>query len=207
MFDIFRQATASDFDSIWALYEQSCALQTPDNAGPGWTLGLYPTHADIQERIVAGELYVGELDGSIVAAVVILVGQDEDMQDVSWKYIVADSEVCVLHLLVVSPQHRGKHLGSALVERCLKEASRLGCRVVRLDITQENTPARHLYMRHGFEFVGTYELYYEDTGYHDFEMFECLLSENSKLLLPGKRKRKRNHKLCGVIGSEAQNSE
>ncbi len=53
--------------------------------------------------------------------------------------------------LSVSPDHRGRGAGSALLGRVIQEAVGLGLRVVALDVGARNSGAIRLYSRLGFE--------------------------------------------------------
>ena len=50
-----------------------------------------------------------------------------------------------------------------------------GCKVIRLDVPEGNTPAEKLYLSCGFRFVAEKKIFYEDTGLADFRMFELVL--------------------------------
>ncbi len=54
-------------------------------------------------------------------------------------------------------------------------ARKLGKKSVRLDILGTNYPAEKLYTSMGFRFVQAKEMFYEDTGYTEYRMFELNL--------------------------------
>lgn len=96
-----RRATAGDLEPLWGLYAASCARQVPGDMGPDWHMGVYPTRSDLEGRLAAGELYVGEQNGALVAAMVVTQGEDPIYAKVPWQVPAAPDEVAVLHLLVV----------------------------------------------------------------------------------------------------------
>lgn len=66
--------------------------------------------------------------------------------------------------LYLEPDHRGRGLGSALLEQVLRQASNSGRRV-RLRVLRVNTRARQLYERHGFRVVqASPERFFMETG-------------------------------------------
>jgi GNAT superfamily N-acetyltransferase len=58
-----------------------------------------------------------------------------------------------VHDLAVLPQYRGKGVGQALLEAVEERALRKGCCKLTLEVLDDNTRARELYRRFGFEDV------------------------------------------------------
>ena len=77
----------------------------------------------------------------------------------------------------------GVHLGHrALMTRLLEEAKRLGAIPVvytfsnhPLDVLGGNVPAERLYTGQGFARRGTVRMFYDDTGWTDYGLYEYLL--------------------------------
>ncbi len=172
MLDAIRPATAADLDQVWLLFEASCALQTPQNPGPNWTLGVYPTRDDFEAHVSAGNLYVGLAGEKVVASMVVTNHDDAEYANVDWRIEVPANKAGVLHLLAVHPSARGRGVASQMLEAAFRIARGHGCEVMHLDITMANHPARSTYERAGFSYAGTYKIFYEDTGLEDFLMFE-----------------------------------
>lgn len=57
--------------------------------------------------------------------------------------------------VAVSPQARGRGLGTLLLEFAAQTAVNRGCRVLSLQVMSQNTRAKQLYERNGFEVVST----------------------------------------------------
>lgn len=55
-----------------------------------------------------------------------------------------------LNQLCVLPAHRHEGIGSALLSDACERAGKMGCKVLRLGIVEENAPLRAWYERHGF---------------------------------------------------------
>jgi ribosomal-protein-alanine N-acetyltransferase len=64
-----------------------------------------------------------------------------------------------LLLIAVDPRHRGRGIGTALLERFIADARRRGAARLFLEM-REGNPAESLYRRHGFESVGRRRSYY-----------------------------------------------
>jgi ribosomal protein S18 acetylase RimI-like enzyme len=56
----------------------------------------------------------------------------------------------------IRPSCQGRGLGRRLMDRCLEEARRLGCRRLRLDTQRRMTAAIHLYRSYGFTDIPDY---------------------------------------------------
>ena len=64
---MFRNATMADLDQVAAIYDR---IHTEEEAGRstvGWIRGVYPTRQTALASIQAGDLFVAEEDGQIVA--------------------------------------------------------------------------------------------------------------------------------------------
>jgi len=144
-----RKATAGDLEPLWGLYAASCARQVPGDMGPDWHMGVYPARSDLEGRLAAGELYVGEQDGALVAGMVVTEGEDPIYAKVPWQVPAAPDEVAVLHLLVVDPAVRGRGVGSQMVAAAARVAAQAGKRTLHLDTLEQNTGAIALYKRCG----------------------------------------------------------
>ena len=71
-----------------------------------------------------------------------------------WRYDVSDSEVMVLHTLVISPKAARKGYGKKFVDFYEKYALFNGCRYLRMDTNQKNVRAREMYKKLGYEEIG-----------------------------------------------------
>jgi len=175
MLDSIVAATPADLETLWQLYADVCAQQEHDAYTPQWTQGVYPTIDDLRAHVDAGDMYVGTLDGRFVAAMVLTPHEDPEYLDVPWPTACAQDEVAVIHLLAVHPSMRGKHLGAELVREAIALARKDGKRVIHLDVVPGNLAASRIYRDAGFVPVGTYQIFYEDTGLADFDMYERVL--------------------------------
>ncbi len=175
MFSTVTKAIPADFESVWQLYADVCSQQAHDLYTPLWTLGIHPAKDSIREHIAAGELYLGWQNGQLVGAMVIVGHEDPEYVDVPWATPVSPDEVAVIHLLAVHPSVRGQHLGTELVREAIRLARKAGKRAVHLDVVPGNLAASRLYKAEGFAYVCTYQVFYEDTGRMDFDMYELVL--------------------------------
>ena len=96
--------------------------------------------------------------------------------DPGWeKGVYPADEALYIHALGVEPSKQGQGIGRQLVRDALEAAKGIGNRAVRLDVLGGNEPARRLYEGAGFELRARENMYYEDTGWKDFYIYELIL--------------------------------
>ena len=66
--------------------------------------------------------------------------------------------------LAVDPAHWGHGVGAALLGALVDEAGRRGHAEVMLEVREDNSRARALYLRHGFTEIGIRRGYYQPSG-------------------------------------------
>lgn len=147
---MFRKAGMQDLDCIEELYNQ---IHTEEEAGRttvGWIRTVYPTRQTAAESIDAGDMFVLEEEGRVVAAARINKEQVPEYANAAWTENAPADEVMVLHTLVVSPREKGRGCGTRFVAFYEDYARRHGCRYLRMDTNRRNTAARALYKKLGY---------------------------------------------------------
>ena len=147
---MIRKATLDDLDAISAIYD---AIHDREEAGLaviGWNRAIYPTRASGEAAILAGEMYVLEEEGRVLAAAKINQKQEESYAQGAWTHGAVDSEVLVLHTLVVHPEAAGRGIGTRFVAFYEECAARMACPYLRMDTNARNAAARALYKKLGY---------------------------------------------------------
>ena len=148
---MIRLASEKDIAAISAIYDD---IHTEEDAGRltiGWERGVYPTEATARASVEAGDMFVCERDGMVVAAGRINKEQVDVYADAPWEFPAPDEEVCVLHTLVVSPHCQNRGTGRECVDFYEKYALESGCRYLRIDTNENNLRARALYKKLGYK--------------------------------------------------------
>ena len=151
---MIRPATLQDLDAIDAIYQD---IHTGEEAGRttiGWVRSVYPTRTTAEASIRAGDMFVLEEDGQIVAAARINQEQVPEYANCPWAADAPPERVMVLHTLVVSPAHSGKGYGSRFVAYYEDYARAHDCPYLRMDTNARNQAARALYARLGYQEPG-----------------------------------------------------
>ena len=148
---IFRKACEKDLDTITEIYEDIHTEEEAGRAVIGWGREVYPTRQTAEVSLYRGDLFVAEEEGRVIGVAIINQQQVDVYADADWRFKVPDTEVMVLHTLVVSPGAAGKGVGSAFVDFYERYALEKNCRYLRMDTNGKNVAARTLYQKLGYE--------------------------------------------------------
>ena len=138
----------------------------------GWKKDIYPSPEFLKESIEQGNLYIGFEQDQIAAAMILNHECNDSYERFQWPTQAEKEEVMVIHALGVHPLYSGKGYAKQLVEFAIKIASENSQKVIRLDVLEGNVPAEKLYKSMGFTYLHTLPMYYEDTGWTNYELYE-----------------------------------
>lgn len=148
---IIRRATPSDLDAIESIYNK--ILSKEEESGKvttGWERGIYPKRETAEAALKRNDIFVMEDEGAIVGSGIINKEQVDVYEKAKWKYKAEDSEVMVLHTLVIDPNKSGKGYGKKFVEFYEDHARTNGCKYLRIDTNEKNKVARNFYKNLNF---------------------------------------------------------
>ena len=147
---MIRRAAKNDIAQIVDIYHKILELEKNGKAHTGWKKNIYPTERTARDAFIKNELYVLEEDGRILAAARINQEQVPEYTYCHWTYDAPDSEVMVIHTLVVDPDFSGSGIGSKFVSFYEELALKCGCHYLRMDTNADNAAARALYKKLGY---------------------------------------------------------
>lgn len=147
---MFRKAAEADIDRIAEIYSEIHTEEEAGRTSTGWQRAVYPTRKTAEAAVALGDMFVEEDNGVLVACGRINREQVDVYARVPWEHPAEDSQVMVLHTLVVSPQAKGRGYGTKFVAFYERYALENGCPVLRIDTNERNTAARTLYRKLGF---------------------------------------------------------
>lgn len=142
---------------------------------PKWVKGIYPSDDYLKESLVQKELFVGSLNGELCAAMIVNQKHHEEYNNIPWPTEASENEVAIIHALGILPAHEGKGRGSQMLKAVVTQAKMQKQKAIRLDVLTDNIPAIRLYEKLGFQHVATVPMYYPDTGWIPFRMYEYSL--------------------------------
>lgn len=168
---MIRKANIDDLEKIEKLYSDVLDYEEIHHVSH-WKRGIYPTTNTAITAIKNGTMFVGEDDNKIFFGSVILnQNQAPEYKNMDWTYKVPDKEILVIHTLCISPFFQKQGKGSEFIKFTQDYAKKLGCKYIRLDTHQNNIPAFNLYIKSGFNYVGTAPFAME---YSHIENLKCL---------------------------------
>lgn len=163
---------ATDWQEARLFYHAVIDAMQGANYHPMWQKDIYPSSEEIQTAVKAGTMYLGMADGEIACAMVLNQSCNPEYEDTHWSMDLTHDEFMVIHMLCVHPRFSGQGYAKELVRFALETAKAEGMKAVRLDVLKGNLPAEKLYPSCGFQYVDTIKMFYEDTGWMSFELFE-----------------------------------
>ncbi len=170
-----RRASADEFPAVRAFYDQLIddLLQQPYH--PMWDKNGHPSSAYLQAALAAGELWVAEAGGELVAAMIVNHEANDGYLEVPWRVEAKPGEFSVIHALGVSLRYQGRGLGAAMLNAVIERARRANEKAVRLDLIDLNLPVSRFYTGFGFYKCSEVKLFYAEVGWQLFHMFEYKL--------------------------------
>lgn len=142
---------------------------------PGWTKGIYPADDYLMQSLKKQELYVLRENGRIAAAMVLNHDCNEGYEGTSWQADTPAEEAMVIHALGVLPEFHRRGFARSMVREAIRLAKERNQKAIRLDVLDGNNPALKLYGEMGFQYRRTARMFYEDTGWTDYLLFELVL--------------------------------
>lgn len=158
---IIRKATAEDIPAIAAIYDEIHDREETGEVTTGWLRGVYPVQKTAEDAVARGDMYVQVVSGDdpdaagqVVGTAILNQMQVDVYADGQWQYPADDSEVMVIHTLIISCKTDLKGLGSDFLAYYEAFALEHGCKYLRLDTNARNAAARAFYKRHGYKEIG-----------------------------------------------------
>lgn len=172
-----RIAAPAEFQAVRSFYHKVIDGMRGAEYKPAWEKGIYPSDRYLKDSVERGELWVCESESGYAAAMIVSHECNAGYKSIQWSIEAEEAEVTVLHALCVLPELQGKGIAGAMVRKLLEIAESTGQKAVRLDVLGGNLPAEQLYRKYGFQYVDTVQMFYEDTGWTDFKLYEYNLHQ------------------------------
>lgn len=172
---LIRLAEKSEFEEIRLFYHSLIDAMQDAKYKPGWEKDVYPANEYLRTAIDKQELYIGTIDEKIVSAMIVNHKYNESYDKAEWNLEAKPEEITVIHALAVHLDFSGRGIAKELVAKVIDLAEKSHQKAIRLDVLAGNIPAERLYTGMGFAYIDTIKMYYEDTGWTDFKLYEYRL--------------------------------
>ena len=149
-----RKGTEKDIDAVAAIYERTHTAEENGTAVIGWKRGIYPLRETALAALARDDLFVIEEEGTVVGTGILNKTQVDVYSEGRWRHKADDSEVMVMHTLVIDPAAKGKGYGKSFARFYEQYALDKGCPYLRIDTNEKNAAARRFYRRLGYEEIG-----------------------------------------------------
>lgn len=170
-----RTANRNDYVRVRDFYDSLIDAMEDAEYKPGWEKDVYPSQEFLIQSIENNHLYIGEINESIAACMAVNHEYNDGYQKISWSVKAKDSELFVIHALGVHPEYSGEGIAKQMVRKVIKTAHEQKIKAIRLDVLAGNIPAERVYTQMGFAYRGTAAMFYEDTGWTDYRLFEYIV--------------------------------
>lgn len=142
----FRKAEKSDVGEIVSLLK-AAVQKLKENKIDQWD-ELYPTENDVEQDILDGTLFAGEVNSAIAVIFTLNKYCDEEYGRAKWKF--NEGKFLILHRLTVHPDFQKMGIAGIALNHAEAEARKLGAKNIRLDVFSKNPQAVRLYEKSGY---------------------------------------------------------
>lgn len=169
------KADSGQFQSVRAFYHAVIDGVGESTDSVGWKKDIYPSPDFLKDSICNGELFLATEGETIVGAFVLNHQYNSEYRMFQWPTEADDKEITVIHALAVHPACTGRGIAKQMVQFAVDFARERQQKVIRLDVLRGNLRAEKLYTGMGFQYLHTLPMFYEDTGWTDFQLYEYRL--------------------------------
>jgi ribosomal protein S18 acetylase RimI-like enzyme len=149
---LLREARSDELDMVSRLIRDAYHQYENFLAPEAWKFYVEDM-MDVRKRLKESQLIVAELDGQLAGAVTLYLDAGHSSQG-GWP-----SGWASIRLLSVHPTYRGRGIGRALMDECIRRCRDQGLATIGLHTTEIMNVARRMYERMGFVRVPEFDFY------------------------------------------------
>ena len=166
---MIRKGTHDDIDNIIKI-TKACATYMIEKNIFQWN-EFYPNKAAFTNDINREELYVLEIENTILGCVTISTFMDEEYIPISW--LTQNKNNIYIHRLAVHSNHQGSGYAQQLMEFAEQYSRDNNYLSVRLDTFSQNKRNQKFYELRGYKKLG--DIYFPKQSNHPFHCYELVL--------------------------------
>ena len=149
---VLREARSDEFDNV-SLLIRDAYLQYENFLPPEAWKFYVEDMMNVRSRLKESQLIVAELDGQLAGTVTLYLDTVHSSQ-AGWP-----SGWASIRLLAVHPAYRGRGIGRALMEECIRRCRDQGIATIALRTTEMMDVARRIYEKIGFVRVPEFDFH------------------------------------------------
>lgn len=165
---MIRKATVNDIDSLLQL-TKACAKHMIVNNIYQWN-EHYPSKNAFLNDVARSELYLLEVENTIIGCVVISTLMDEEYIPIEW--LTKNEKNIYIHRLAVHPDHQGKGYAQQFMDFAETFAKTNHYESVRLDTFSQNKRNQKFYEQRGYKRLG--DIYFPKQSEYPFYCYELV---------------------------------
>lgn len=166
---MIRKAIATDIDKLMEI-TKACAIYMINNNIFQWN-EFYPNKNAFLNDFERDELYVLELDDTLIGCITISTFMDEEYDTISW--LTENKNNIYIHRLAVHPNQQGKGYAQKLMTFSEEFAKKNNFLSVRLDTFSQNQRNQKFYEYRGYKRLGN--IFFHKQSEHPFYCYELVL--------------------------------
>lgn len=163
-----KLCTEADIVTVGEFYDKAVKYLCENINYPKWTYKEYPSEGSVRVKTAAGHQFMCIENGKVIGAFVLNDDPQGQYENAKWSNSLELGEYMVCHTLATDSAMQGKGIGRQMVEYCIDYAKNHGYKAIRLDVVPDNVPARKLYEKCGFQYVGDVDL---ERGIEEIPLF------------------------------------
>lgn len=142
---------------------------------PGWIFGIHPTEEHIKNAIKNQELIIGKVESKIVASLILDKNPLEANDKIQWSQNHKKEEISFIHLVAVNQEYKNMGFAKQMLNHTFKLAKNNKIKSIRLSLNIKNLIIENLYLKTGFNCMGTEEVFIEKRGNITFNLYEKII--------------------------------
>jgi len=166
---MIRKGTLKDIDSIIDI-TKACSKSMIARNIFQWN-EHYPNRAPFEKDVKRDELYVLEIENTIIGCIVISIVIDDEYIPIQW--LTPNENNIYIHRLAIHPKQQGKGYAQELMNFAEAFAHRNKFTSVRLDTFSQNNKNQKFYELRGYQKLG--DIFFPKQSEHPFYCYELIL--------------------------------
>ena len=166
---MIRLAKAEDIDVLMNVCK-ACAKYMISNGIYQWN-EHYPSKKAFINDVKRNELYVLEVENTVIGSIVISTYIDEEYIPIKW--LTPNNKNIYIHRVAIHPEHQGKGFAQQLMDYAEKYAIENNYTSIRLDTFSQNKRNQKFYELRGYKRLGN--IYFPKQSEHPFYCYELVL--------------------------------